>query len=192
VPAPANKPLSFPLTPPVSAINTLSLRAFNFAYYHRPLPAKKIVHYVPYFYPLDGILHWNRVYGQQGFYQYQCVLPLAARDGLSEILRSIATSGQGSFLAVLKTFGEVSSPGMLSFPMPGITLALDFSNRGVPTRALFDRLDAIVSAVGGRLYAAKDARMAGDFFRRSYPRFNEFSGFVDPKFSSDFWRRVTE
>ena len=191
-PAPANRPLSFPLTPPVSAINTLTLRAFNFAYYHRPLPAKKIVHYAPYFYPLDGILHWNRLYGRQGFYQYQCVLPLAARDALSEILRSIATSGQGSFLAVLKTFGEVSSPGMLSFPMRGITLALDFPNRGVPTRALFDRLDAIVSAVGGRLYAAKDARMAGDFFRRSYSRFNEFSGFVDPKFSSDFWRRISE
>jgi FAD/FMN-containing dehydrogenase len=190
VPAPANKALSFPLTPPVSAINTLTLRTFNFAYYHRPLPARTVVHYAPYFYPLDGILHWNRLYGRQGFYQYQCVLPLAARDALSEILRSIATSGQGSFLAVLKTFGEVRSPGMLSFPMPGITLALDFSNRGVPTRALFDRLDAIVSAVGGRLYAAKDARMAGDFFRRSYPRFSEFSGFVDPKFSSDFWRRV--
>jgi FAD/FMN-containing dehydrogenase len=191
-PAPANRPLSFPLTLPVSAINTLTLRAFNFAYYHRPLPARTVVHYAPYFYPLDGILHWNRLYGRQGFYQYQCVLPLAARDALSEILRSIATSGQGSFLAVLKTFGEVSSPGMLSFPMPGITLALDFPNRGVPTRALFDRLDAIVSSVGGRLYAAKDARMAGDFFRRSYPRFNEFSGFVDPKFSSDFWRRISE
>jgi FAD/FMN-containing dehydrogenase len=192
VPAPANRPLTFPLTPPVSAINTLTLRAFNFAYFHRPLPVRTVVHYAPYFYPLDGILHWNRLYGRQGFYQYQCVLPLAARDALSEILRSIATSGQGSFLAVLKTFGEVSSPGMLSFPMPGITLALDFPNRGVPARALFDRLDAIVSAVGGRLYAAKDARMAGDFFRRSYPRFNEFSGFVDPNFSSDFWRRISE
>jgi FAD/FMN-containing dehydrogenase len=188
---PANKPLTFPLTPPVSAINSLTLRAFNLAYYHRPFPKKSVMHYAPYFYPLDGILHWNRLYGRQGFYQYQCVLPMTARDALSEILRSISTSRQGSFLAVLKTFGELSSPGLLSFPMPGITLALDFSNRGIPTRALFDRLDAIVSAVGGRLYAAKDARMAGDFFRRSYSRFNEFSGFVDPKFSSDFWRRVS-
>ena len=190
LPAPANKPLTFPFTPPVSAINALTLRAFNFAYFHRPLPAKTVVHYAPYFYPLDGVQHWNRLYGRQGFYQYQCVLPLAAREELREILRSIATSGQGSFLAVLKTFGDLSSPGLLSFPMQGITLALDFPNRGVPARALFDRLDAIVSAVGGRLYAAKDARMAGDFFRRSYPRFSEFSGFVDPKFSSDFWRRV--
>ena len=188
--ATANRPLAFPLTPPVSAINSLTLRAFNFSYYHRPLPAKAVVHYAPYFYPLDGILHWNRLYGRPGFYQYQCVLPMAARDALTEILRSISTSRQGSFLAVLKTFGELSSPGLLSFPMPGITLALDFPNRGVPTRALFDRLDALVGAVGGRLYAAKDARMAGDFFRRSYPRFNAFSAFVDPKFSSDFWRRV--
>jgi FAD/FMN-containing dehydrogenase len=187
-----NKALTFPLTPPVSAINSVTLRAFNFAYYNRPLPAKTVVHYAPYFYPLDGIQHWNRLYGRQGFYQYQCVLPLAARDELREILRSISSSGQGSFLAVLKTFGDLSSPGLLSFPMPGITLALDFPNRGVPTRALFDRIDAIVGAVGGRLYAGKDARMAGDFFRRSYPRFNEFSGFVDPGFSSDFWRRISE
>lgn len=189
---PGKKALSFPLTPPICPINALTLRAFNFAYYHRPLPEKTEQHYAPYFYPLDGILHWNRLYGRPGFYQYQCVLPLAARAALADILRSIAASGQGSFLAVLKTFGELSSPGLLSFPMPGMTLALDFPNRGSVTLALFDRLDAIVGAVGGRLYAAKDARMAGDFFRRSYPRFNEFTRFVDPKFSSDFWRRVTE
>jgi len=190
--AEARKPLTFPLTPPISPINALTLRAFNFAYYHRPLPAKAVQHYAPYFYPLDGILHWNRMYGRQGFYQYQCVLPLSARDALEDVLRSIAASGQGSFLAVLKTFGELASPGLLSFPMPGMTLALDFPNRGDATRALFERLDAIVGAAGGRLYAAKDARMSGEFFRRSYPRFNEFSGFVDPKFSSDFWRRVTK
>jgi FAD/FMN-containing dehydrogenase len=190
--SPAKKPLSFPLTPPISPINALTLRAFNTAYYHRPLPEKTVTHYAPYFYPLDGIQHWNRMYGRQGFYQYQCVLPMAAREALVEILRSIAVSGQGSFLAVLKTFGDLPSPGLLSFPMPGMTLALDFPNRGEATRALFDRLDVIVSAAGGRLYAAKDARMAGEFFRRSYPRFNEFSGFVDPKFSSDFWRRVTK
>ncbi|MFZ2852885.1 MAG: FAD-binding oxidoreductase [Rhodocyclaceae bacterium] len=188
---PGSKPRTFPLTPPISPINALTLRAFNAAYYHRPLPAKALTHYAPYFYPLDGILHWNRLYGRQGFYQYQCALPNGAHDALAEILRSIAGSGQGSFLAVLKAFGDLQSPGLLSFPMPGMTLALDFPNRGEATLALFDRLDAIVGAVGGRLYAAKDARMDGEFFRRGYPRLDEFSGFVDAKFSSDFWRRVT-
>jgi FAD/FMN-containing dehydrogenase len=190
--APPSKPLSLPLTPPMSPINGLSLRAFNFAYYHRPLPAKAVMHYAPYFYPLDGILHWNRLYGRRGFYQYQCVLPPAAREALAEILRSIVGSGQGSFLAVLKTFGDVPSPGMLSFPMPGMTLALDFPNRGAATLGLFERLDAIVGTAGGRLYPAKDARMSGEFFRRGYPRLGEFSTFIDPKFASDFSRRVLE
>lgn len=187
----AKRPLSLPATPPISLVNGLTLRAFNFAYFHRPLPATAVVHYVPYFYPLDGILHWNRLYGRKGFYQYQCALPSGARDALGEILRGIAVSGQGSFLAVLKTFGEIPSPGLLSFPLPGMTLALDFSNSGSETPALFDRLDAIVGAAGGRLYPAKDARMSGRFFRGSNPRFDEFANFIDPKFSSDFWRRAT-
>ncbi len=184
------KALNFPLTPPLSLINGYSSRAFNQVYYKRPLPAKQVIHFAPFFYPLDGVLHWNRLYGRRGFFQYQFVLPMAAMAALDDILRSIATSGQGSFLAVLKTFGSMPSPGMLSFPMPGVTLALDFPNRGAPTLTLFDRLDAIVSASGGRLYAAKDARMDGDFFRRSYPRLNEFVPFIDPKFSSNFARRV--
>jgi FAD/FMN-containing dehydrogenase len=188
--APTKPSLRVPVTLPFSPINRLSLRAFNFAYYHRPLPTKAVVHYAPYFYPLDGILQWNRLYGRAGFYQYQCVLPTAARVALDDILRSIADSGQGSFLAVLKTFGELVSPGLLSFPLPGMSLALDFSNRGSATLALFERLDAIVEAAGGRVYAAKDARMAGAFFRRSYARFDEFSNFIDPGFSSNFWRRV--
>jgi FAD/FMN-containing dehydrogenase len=188
----AGKPLSFPVTPPISLINGLTLRVFNWAYFHRPLAECAAVHYVPYFYPLDGILHWNRLYGRQGFYQYQCVLPSEARQALTDILHNIVASGQGSFLAVLKTFGVLPSPGLLSFPMPGMTLALDFPNRGTATLALFKRLDSIVEAAGGRLYAAKDARMSGAFFRRSYPNFNEFSNFIDPKFSSNFWRRITE
>ena len=183
-------PLSVPLTPPLSLINGLSLRSFNQAYYHRPLSEKSVVHYAPFFYPLDGILHWNRLYGRRGFFQYQFVLPMAAREALVDVLHSIAASGQGSFLAVLKTFGDVPSPGILSFPMPGVTLALDFPNRGDDTLALFDRLDAIVNAAGGRLYAAKDARMSREFFQHSYLRINEFIPFIDPKFSSDFARRV--
>jgi FAD/FMN-containing dehydrogenase len=190
---PPREPRALPLAPPslpFSLINDLSLRAFNRLYYNRRLPARALMHYAPFFYPLDSIAHWNRLYGRRGFFQYQFVLPGTARTALSEILRDIAASGQGSFLAVLKTFGAASSPGLLSFPMPGVTLALDFPNHGADTLALFDRLDAIIGAAGGRLYAAKDARMSGDFFRRSNPRLDEFMPFIDPRFSSDFARRV--
>ena len=179
-----------PFKPPISLINSLSLHAFNFAYYHRPVPAQGRVHYAPFFYPLDGVRHWNRLYGRRGFFQYQFVVPQTERAALDEIFATIAASGQGSFLAVLKTFGELPSPGMLSFPKAGATLALDFPNHGEATLALFARLDAIVEAAGGRLYAAKDARMAGDFFQRSYPRLGEFAAYLDPRFASDFSRRV--
>ena len=185
-------PLSVPITPPLSLVNKFSLWGFNQAYFYRPLPRRKTVPYAPFFYPLDGVLHWNRIYGRRGFYQYQFVLPMRSREALADVLRAIAQHGQGSFLAVLKTFGDKQSDGMLSFPMPGVTLALDFPNRGEETLRLFDRLDAIIEAAGGRLYAAKDARMQGAFFRRSYPRFDEFLSYIDPKFSSDFLRRIVQ
>jgi FAD/FMN-containing dehydrogenase len=186
-----------PLTPPFSLINNASLRAFNAAYFSKPWPggwpAEQTVHYQPFFYPLDAIGHWNRIYGPRGFYQYQSVVPQAvAREATGEMLAAIAASGQGSFLAVLKTLGKQSTPGMLSFPMAGTTLALDFPNRSGPTLKLFERLDAIVRAAGGRLYAAKDARMPGSMFRETYPQWQAFQSFVDPKFSSGFWRRVME
>jgi len=179
-----------PFTPPLSPLNKLTLAAFNTAYYHKPLPARATTHLLPYFYPLDGILDWNRLYGKRGFYQYQCVVPTSAAGAIDEMLRAIAASGQGSLLAVLKTFGNVASPGLLSFPMPGITLALDFPERGAATAALFARLDAIVGAAGGRLYPAKDARMPAALFAAGHPRLEEFSRQLDPKFSSNFWRRV--
>ena len=186
-----------PLTPPLSLINKASLHAFNAAYYGKPWPGgwptEQTVHYQPYFYPLDAIGNWNRIYGPRGFYQYQSVVPqAAAREATGEMLAAIAASGQGSFLAVLKTLGAQSSPGLLSFPMAGTTLALDFPNRGAPTLKLFERLDAIVRAASGRLYAAKDARMPGAMFRETYPGWQAFQSFVDPKFSSGFWRRVME
>ena len=184
--------MNVPLDPPISLINTLSLHAFNKVYYRQPLPAgKALTHFVPYFYPLDAIGEWNRIYGKKGFYQYQCVLPRAdAPRGVGDMLAAIAESGEGSFLAVLKTFGQMPSKGMLSFPRPGATLALDFPNRGESTAKLLARLDAIVRECGGALYPAKDARMSGDMFRLSYPGLEKFSAFVDPKFSSRFWRRV--
>ena len=189
-PARDKKPLSVPLTPAISLINGLSLRLFNQAYFNRPLAESGVVHYEPFFYPLDGVLHWNRAYGKAGFFQYQFVLPMQAREALDDVLRAIAASGQGSFLAVLKTFGDKPSPGMLSFPMPGVTLALDFPNRGAQTLALFEQLDTIIDRAGGRLYPAKDARMSAAFFQNSYPGLDDFEPFIDPKFSSDFARRV--
>lgn len=181
-----------PLDPPFSLVNSLSLRAFNFAYFHQPLPNGATTgHYVPFFYPLDAIQDWNRIYGRRGFFQYQCVLPSESSEtGIAELLRRIVVSGSGSFLAVLKTFGTLPSVGMLSFPRAGATLALDFPNHGEKTLALFNELDAVVRDAGGALYPAKDARMPSGMFKHSFPRWSEFARYVDPRFSSGFWRRV--
>ena len=191
----AARQLSVPLTPPFSLVNNLTLRLFNTLYYHRQ-PGKRrrsVQHYESFFYPLDGIRSWNRLYGPHGLYQYQCVVPgQGGRDAIAELLETIAVSGQGSFLAVLKVFGDRRSPGMLSFPREGITLALDFPNRGEQLEHLFRQLDSIIHAAGGRLYPAKDGRMPGTLFRDGYPRWAEFVPFIDPRCSSTFWRRVTE
>jgi len=194
-PAAGTRTLGVPLTPPVSLINPLSLRAFNQLYYHRQ--RKSVVHatthYQPFFYPLDSIANWNRIYGPRGFLQYQCVVPPEASEvTMTELVSTISAGGTGSFLAVLKQFGDKPSLGMLSFPRPGATLALDFPNGGAPTLALLDRLDAIVDGVGGAVYPAKDARMSGAHFRRYFPQWEAFSRFIDPGISSSFWRRVTE
>jgi FAD/FMN-containing dehydrogenase len=193
--AQARRPLTMPLTPPISLVNNLSLRIFNTLYYHRQWGkrSRTLQHYESFFYPLDGILHWNRLYGPHGFYQYQCVVPeVGGRDAIAALLEAIARSGLGSFLAVLKMFGNLGSPGMLSFPRPGITLALDFPNRGERLEKLFRELDVIVQNAGGRLYPAKDGRMPGAVFRSGYPNWLEFAQFIDPRNSSSFWRRVTE
>jgi FAD/FMN-containing dehydrogenase len=185
--------LGVPLAPPFSLINAASLRIFNTLYYHRPLARHSVQRFDKFFYPLDGISNWNRLYGPRGLYQYQCVLPTAAgRDGTAALLSTIARSGQGSFLAVLKTFGALESPGMLSFPREGVTLALDFPNRGAPLERLFVELDAIVYSAGGRLYPAKDGRMPGKLFRAGFERWQEFTRYIDPRCSSSFWRRVMQ
>jgi FAD/FMN-containing dehydrogenase len=179
---------------PFSLVNGPSLAAFNFVYYHRPIHSRAVLtHYLPFFYPLDWVEQWNRIYGRKGFYQYQCVLPKAVgREALKELLGEIGRDGQGSFLAVLKTFGKIRSPGLLSFPREGVTLALDFPNRNAATHRLFERLDRVVMEAGGALYPAKDARMPPELFRRGFPAWQEFQRYRDPGFSSNFWRRVTE
>lgn len=185
--------LDVPCMPPFSLVNTPVLRAFNFLYYRLPRRRQGSSHYEPFFYPLDHVRNWNRIYGPRGFHQYQFVVPHdGARAALGEVLARVAASGQGSFLAVLKTFGNLRSPAMLSFPRPGVTLALDFPNRGAATKSLFATLDGIVRQAGGALYPAKDACMRGDDFRRAYPAWESFQSYVDPCFSSDFWRRVSQ
>lgn len=185
--------LSMPMELPGFVLNRHSINLFNQIYYHRRLARQGRVHFDPFFYPLDKIAHWNRMYGPRGFFQYQCVVPSAqALDAMTEMLRTIGQSGQGSFLSVLKVFGEISSPGMLSFPRAGVTLALDFANRGDSTLSLLARLDGITQAAGGAVYPAKDATMSASHFQHYYPQWNEFSKFIDPAFSSSFWRRVTQ
>ncbi len=190
-PKPRN--LTMPFVPPFSLVNRFSLRPFNMAYFNRnkARQGSEIVHYEPFFYPLDNLLEWNRMYGPRGFFQYQSVVPReVGSDAVQQMLTEIAHSGEGSFLAVLKTFGNRQSVGMMSFPRPGVTLALDFPNRGERTRKLFERLDAILREAGGRIYLAKDARMPKDLFEAGYPRLEEFLRYRDPGISSSLSRRL--
>lgn len=167
--------LMIPLNMPSFFLNKYSIQAFNFAYYHKQQKNEQtdIVHYDSFFYPLDSINNWNRMYGKSGFTQYQFVIPKSAgKEGLKEILETIAHSKQGSFLAVLKVFGK-GNKNMLSFPMEGYTLALDFKiNKKV--FLLLNKLDDIVNKYNGRLYLTKDVRMSQGMFKESYPEWEEF------------------
>ncbi len=169
------RPLSIPLDMPAQLLNRYSIRAFNALYYHRMRggQSRRLVHYEPFFYPLDGIAHWNRLYGKRGFVQYQFVLPRAATlEGMGAILGKIANAGRQPFLAVLKAFGRQNA-NLLSFPAEGHTLALDLQlDDGL--LALLEELDAMVLDYGGRHYLAKDARMSEATFKREYPSWEKF------------------
>lgn len=194
-PMPSTRTRSVPFAPPWSLVNRPVLKAFNALYYGRhPRHLQQgSSDFASFFYPLDRIRNWNRLYGQAGFQQYQCVVPEAnASDALRAILAAIARSGSGSFLAVLKRCGALSSPGLISFPMPGISLALDFPQRERRNSALFSVLDAIVRDAQGRQYPAKDAHMSGADFRAAYPRWEELERQRDPALMSRFWKRTTQ
>lgn len=190
-PPPSHRRLGIPFDFPSFVLSRVAVQAFNTLYYwahaggHRP----RLCRYEPFFFPLDTVREWNRVYGKRGFLQHQAVV--SQQEALRELLREAARSGQGSFLTVLKRFGNPPSPGVLSFPRPGFTLTLDFPYQGEATLQLMDRLDQIVLEAGGAVYPAKDARMSPGSFRRFFPRAEEFEQYVDPRFSSSFWRRVT-
>jgi len=184
---------SLPIDLPGFVLNRWTMRTFNEVYYRvgRLKAGQATVPYEPFFYPLDALGGWNRMYGRRGLYQYQSAVPPdVARDATKAMLEAVSAAGDGSFLAVLKTFGDTPSPGMLSFPRPGTTLTLDFANRGAATLKLMERLDAIVREAGGRLYPAKDGRIPAEMFLAGYPRWQEFAHHVDPGFSSHFWRRI--
>jgi FAD/FMN-containing dehydrogenase len=191
---PRGRQARFPLTPPFSPVTGTTVRLFNTLYYHRgsASQAHALWHYQSFLHPLDGILEWNRMYGPRGFFQYQCVLPVAsAVPSLEAMLTAIARSGLGSFLSVLKRFGAAPAAGMMSFARPGVTLALDFPNRGAATLRLLAALEDITLEAGGAVYPAKDASMSAAAFQRYYPEWREFRRFIDPRFSSSFWRRVS-
>ena len=188
-----DRKITFPFEPPFSFVNNLSGKLVNTLYYRINSSKKSsIKHYQPFMFPLDAVNKWNRVYGRKGFFQYQCVFPPEVSEyGVKEVLKIIRKSNQKSYLGVVKNFGNIESKGILSFARPGTTLALDFRNKGQETLNLFQQLDSVVAQLKGALYPAKDARMSGEMFRASFPRYEEFLKFVDPKFSSSFWERVS-
>lgn len=166
-----------PLDAPGFALNRYTLKAFNTLYYrvNAMKAGHAIVDWDSYFYPLDAIHDWNRIYGRRGFAQYQVVLPLDRSEaGLTALLSAIAASGRGSFLAVLKRLGPQDSP--MSFPMEGYTLALDFPVSD-PVLALLEQLDKITLAHGGRYYLAKDSRLRAETFHAADPRADAFAAY---------------
>lgn len=184
---PTGKQISFPVYLPSWALNTLVVKAFNFLFFGKNFKkeAVRTVSYDNFFYPLDAILNWNRIYGKKGFVQYQFVMPLEAREGMIEIMNRISKKGLGSFLTVLKALGEERN--LISFPRPGYTLALDFPI----TKGIFeflDELDQVLLKYGGRIYLTKDARMKPAVLK-AYSKLDQFKAVIkkynpEGKFSS--------
>ncbi|MDQ0715731.1 decaprenylphospho-beta-D-ribofuranose 2-oxidase [Streptomyces luteogriseus] len=198
-------PLAFrtprlPATPailPGGLLTRTTVGLFNELWYRKAPRARigRLQRISGFFHPLDGVPHWNRVYGRGGFVQYQFVVGYGREDALRRIVRRISERRCPSFLAVLKRFGE-SAPGWLSFPVPGWTLALDIP-AGLPGLGAFlDELDEEVAAAGGRVYLAKDARLRPELLAAMYPRlddFRELRAELDPRgvFVSDLSRRLS-
>lgn len=186
--------LSVPFQPPLTLLNRPFLKAFNMAYRTaktRHAGIARRAAWESFFFPLDGVRDWNRLYGPRGLHQHQSVVPFeAAHAAIPALLEAARRAGQGSFLTVLKRFGEVKSPGLFSFPRPGYTLTLDFPNHGRRTLALLGELDRIATDAGGAVNPYKDARMSAGTFAASFPNWHRLEAARDPAFSSDFWART--
>lgn len=187
-------PARIPFDLPSFVLNKTSIKAFNAVYRRRwGAQSSRTLSYLAFLYPLDHLRDWNRLYGARGFYQHQSIIPKeSAQKGVRALLKEIGASKQGSFLAVLKAHGPETSPGLNTFSLEGVSLALDFPNRGASTRTLLRHLDDIVVRYGGRIYPAKDALMSSAVFQNGYPNWRDLERARDPKINSSFWRRVTQ
>jgi len=184
-----------PVEFPVSPVTKASIRLFNSLVHvaHGKPSSPRTTGYGPFLFELDRIEGSNRLYGPEGFLQYHCVVPLeSGKAVVEEMLRLTFRHETPSSLGVLKVFGALPSPGLLSFPRPGISFALDFPSPRPRVMRLLEEFDRLVSAVGGAVYPAKDARMAPAAFKGYYPRWEALEVLRDPRFSSTFWRRVTK
>jgi len=181
--------LSVPFTPPISLFNRPSIKLMSEVYFRMGLGKQEsaLTHYQPFFYPLDQIANWNRAYGPKGFFQHQALIPKAsAHEGLAELISAVQASDQRSMVSVLKTTGKRTAPGLLTYPIEGVTLALDFPNRGASTLDLLKKLDSITIAHGGRVNPSKDATMSAETFKSSFGEklLNEFNALRDPGLQS--------
>lgn len=185
-------PLKVPFELPFTVLNRASLTLFNGAYFHaNKRKNTQLSDFGSFFYPLDGIEGWNRLYGPKGLYQHQSVIPYdAARTVIPAMLAASRDAGLSSFLTVLKRFGPVRSPGLLSFPCAGYTLTMDFPNHGFSTLQLLELLDRITIDAGGRVNPYKDQRMSAAAFKASFPQWPQLEQFRDGRFCSDLWRRT--
>lgn len=185
--------LRVPFQMPVGVLNRPFLKLFNSAYRWKKgrTRDKHRTGYQGFFFPLDCVADWNRLYGPKGLCQHQSVIAESeARRTFPALLAAAREAGHGSFLTVLKRFGDLTSPGLISFPRPGYTLTLDFPNRGTETLALMERLDRITVGAGGAVNPYKDARMDANVFAASFPNWRELEAVRDPAFMSDFWART--
>ncbi|RAZ89268.1 FAD-binding oxidoreductase [Mesorhizobium hawassense] len=191
----AGSRLSVPVQPPFNVLNRPFLTVFNAAYRWKKGKSSvpRQVGYQGFFFPLDGVRDWNRLYGPRGLFQHQSVVPEQnARHTVPALLEAARQAGQGSFLTVLKRFGDVGSPALLSFPRPGYTLTLDFANRGERTLRLLAELDRITVEAGGAVNPYKDARMSPETFAASFPQWQRLEALRDPAFQSGFWARTAK
>lgn len=181
-----------PFSAPTYLLNKFSVKCFNELYYHkqRSRHEKSRSGIQSFFYPLDMIEAWNKLYGKRGFRQFQFVLPSQEKELLIRILEEFARKGYSSFLTVLKKFGNLTSRGYMSFPIEGYTAAFDLPNKGNEVNEFLSSMTDKILANGGRIYLAKDSLLNPEQFRLSYPQWQKFSEYIDKSFHSDLWARV--